>query len=95
MCLVVLFGMLLPRVTLALLWLFTEPSWTRVLDPWWLGFLGFLALPYTTLAYVLIHHWSGGVSSNSMAHLVLILIALVMDVGSWGGSHRHYRSRAA
>jgi hypothetical protein len=30
-----------------------------------------------------------------MAHVILILIALVMDVGSWGGGHRHYRSRQA
>ena len=93
MCLVVLFGMLLPRVTLALLWLFT--LWTQVLEPWWLGFLGFLALPYTTLAYVLIHHWSGSVSVNSMAHVILILVALVMDVGAWGGSQRHYRTTRA
>jgi hypothetical protein len=66
-----------------------------VLNPWWLGFLGFLALPYTTLAYVLIHHWSGGVSVNSMAHVILILVALVFDVSAWGGGHVHYRSRQA
>lgn len=95
MCLVVLLGMLLPRVTLTLLWLFTEPRWTNVLDPWWLGLLGFLALPYTTLTYVLIHHWSGGVSANTMSHLILILVALLFDVGAWGGSRRHYRSRSA
>jgi hypothetical protein len=91
MCVVVLLGMVLPRVTLALLWLFT--LWTSVLNPWWIGFLGFLALPYTTLAYVLIHHWAGGVTVHSMAHLIVILVALVFDVGAWGGGHRHYRRR--
>jgi hypothetical protein len=93
MCLVVLLGVLLPRVTLALLWLFT--LWTQVLNPGWLGFLGFLALPYTTLAYVLIHRWAGDVSVNTMSHLIIILVALVFDVGAWGGSHRHYRRREA
>ena len=93
MCLVVLLGAMLPRVTLALLWLFTEPSWTRVLQPWWLGLLGFLALPYTTLAYVAIAHWSGAVSTSNMGHLIVMLVALVIDIGAWGGSHKHYRRR--
>jgi formate hydrogenlyase subunit 3/multisubunit Na+/H+ antiporter MnhD subunit len=92
MCLVVLLGAVLPRLTLALLWFFTE--WTRVLAPWWLGFLGFLVLPYTTLAYVCIHHWSGDVSASNMGHLVIVLVSLLMDAGSWGGSHKHYRARS-
>jgi hypothetical protein len=91
MCLVVVLGALVPRVTLALLWLFGD--WTRVLTPWWLGFLGFLFLPYTTLAYVAIHRWSGDVTSQNMAHLVIMLIALLVDFGAWGGSHKHYRAR--
>jgi len=88
MCLVVLLGALVPRLTLALLWFFT--TWTRVLEPWWLGFVGFLFLPYTTLAYVAIANYSGAVSVNNIAHLVIMLIALVVDFGAWGGSHRHY-----
>jgi hypothetical protein len=91
MCLVVLFGALLPRVTLALLWFFTE--WTRVVVPAWFCFLGFLFLPYTTLAYVLIANYSGPVSAQNMVHLVIMLVALLVDFGAWGGSHRHYRSR--
>jgi hypothetical protein len=93
MCLVVLLGALLPRVTLALLWLFTEPRWTEVLAPWWLGLLGFLCLPYTTLAYVLVHHWSGDVSTQSVPHLVIMLVAVLIDLGAWRGGHKHYRGR--
>ena len=85
--------MLLPRVTLVLLWLFTDPAWTRVLHPWWLGFLGFLALPYTTLAYVLIHQWAGNVSLHVVSHLIVILVALVFDISAWGGGRTHYRTR--
>jgi hypothetical protein len=91
MCLFVLLGALLPRVTLVLLWLFTEL--TRVLEPAWLGILGFLFLPYTTLAYVLIYHYSGAVTVQNMAHLIIMIIAVLADLGAWGGSHKHYRSR--
>ncbi len=91
MCLMVVLGALLPRLTLAALFLFTE--WTRVLQPWWLALAGFLFLPYTTLAYVLIDHWSGTVSAQNMAHLVIMLVALVVDIGHWHGGRRHLRSR--
>jgi hypothetical protein len=91
MCFVVLLGAAVPRLTLVALWLFSE--WTSVLAPWWLALLGFLFLPYTTLAYVAIHRYSGDVSTASMAHLVIMLVALLTDVGAWGGGHRHYKSR--
>ncbi len=92
MCFVVLLGALLPRLTIVLLWLFTE--WTRVLQPWWLALLGFFLLPYTTLAYVAIHHWSGDVSTSNMVHLVIMIVALLVDFGAWGGGHRHYKRKS-
>lgn len=91
MCLVVLLGLMVPRVVLAALLFLTD--WLRVIDPWWLGVLGFVALPYTTLAYVSIHHYSGNVTTDSMAHMVIMLVALLTDVGAWGGSHRYRRGR--
>jgi hypothetical protein len=91
MCFVVLLGAVLPRVTLALLWLFTE--WLDVLRPWWLGVLGFLFLPYTTLAYTVIHRYSGDVSVNNVVHLIVMIVALVFDLGAWGGSRTHYHRR--
>jgi hypothetical protein len=93
MCFIVLLGAMVPRITLALIWFFTDEPWTRVLQPWWLGLLGFLFLPYTTLAYVAIHHYSGNVSVHAMPHLIIMLLALLIDVGAWGGSHRHYSRR--
>lgn len=91
MCFIVLLGAALPRVTLAVLWFLTQ--WLDVLRPWWLGVLGFLFLPYTTLAYVSIHHYSGTVSVQEMPHLIIMLVALVVDLGSWKGGHRQYRTR--
>lgn len=84
MCLVVLLGLILPRATLVLLWLFTD--WTGVLRPWWLGLLGFALAPFTTLAYALIHHWSGSVETT-VPHLLVLAIALAMDAGAWRGAH--------
>ena len=84
MCLVVLLGLVVPRCTLVLLYFFTD--WTRVITACWLALLGFLILPYTTLAYVLIHHYSGIVSTERMGHVILMLAALVADVGSWGAT---------
>ena len=83
MCLAVLLGLIVPRVTLVLLWFFT--NWTEVLRPWWLGLLGFFFVPFTTLAYVLIHHAAGSVET-SVGHLLILAVALAMDVGSWGGT---------
>jgi len=90
MCFFVLLGALLPRVTLALLWWLT--TWLDVLQPWWVGLLGFLFLPYTTLAYVSIHHYAGHVAIDDIRHAVILLIAVLFDFGHWHGGHR-YRSR--
>ncbi len=90
MCFVVLLGWLLPRVTLTLLWLLTE--WTAVLTPWWLGLLGFLFLPYTTLAYVLVRHWAGPVDLSSFAHIVPLVVGVLLDAGAWHGGRRAHQA---
>lgn len=92
MCLVALLGLIVPRVTLVLLWLFTD--WTAALRPWWLGLLGFFLAPFTTLAYVLIHHWNGSVETSA-AHLIILALALLMDAGSWGGSRGRRGKKAS
>ncbi len=82
MCLYVALGLVFPRVSLALLCLF-RPEWAAAVRPWWLGVLGFLVVPFTTLAYLLIHAASGDVSG--LGHLVILLVALTMDLGIWKG----------
>ncbi len=91
MCFYVALGFVFPRLALALLWLF-RGEWTAVLQPWWLGLLGFLFLPFTTLAYVLIHAATGDVAG--LGHMVILLVALSMDLGIWRGS-RKKRARDA
>jgi len=90
MCIYVLIGLFLPRVALALTWLFRR-EWVAVIDPWWVGLLGFLFLPFTTLAYVLVHAYSGDVAG--LGHMVILIVALLMDVGTWGNSRRRRGGR--
>ncbi len=85
MCFFVALGLIAPRLALVLLWLFRS-SWVGVLQPWWIGILGFIGAPFTSLAYVLIYANAGHV--NGTAHWIILLIALFMDVGAWGGSKR-------
>ena len=85
MCLYVLIGLLAPRLALFLTWIFRR-DWLAVLTPWWIGLLGFLLVPFTTLAYVLIHAHAGEV--DGIGHLIILLVALLMDAGAWGGSRK-------
>ena len=58
-CLLAIFAVALPRVTLVFLWLFTERlSWA--FDSFIVGFLGFLLLPYTTVFYAIAYSPSTG-----------------------------------
>jgi hypothetical protein len=77
-CLVTLFGFFMPRVVMASLFIFT--SWfSRSFDGILWPFLGFLFMPYTTLAYMISmvfnsHQLSGG-------YIVLLVIAVMLDLG--------------
>jgi len=89
MCLYVLMGLLVPRVALAILWLLGRTE--DVYQPWWLGLAGFFVLPYTTLAWLLIHMQSGSVPMTA-GPLVILAIALLFDTGAWRGAKRSRRS---
>lgn len=77
-----------PRVALVLLWLLTDrisAAFGSILLP----LLGFFVLPWTTLIYTLTA--PGGLGAID---LVLLVIALVADLGSYGGGYRYRSSRA-
>ena len=82
-CLIVLLAIFFPRLILVLLAVFTHYL-QNAFETWYWPLLGFLFLPFTTLAYALAmnsnHHAVSGI------YLVVILIAFLMDVGSLGGS---------
>jgi hypothetical protein len=52
--------------------------------------LGFLVMPYTTLAYAWAINSNGSVNG---IYLVVVVIAVLVDLGSTGGSTRVRRTR--
>ncbi len=81
-----LFAVLVPRITMVLLWLFTywfNGVFKTLLWP----LLGFVFLPTTTLWYSAVQHWFGG--QWSIIPLIGLAIAIVLDLSP--GSYRRRR----
>jgi hypothetical protein len=89
-CLVVLLAFFFPRVVLAVLALTTDylgAAYQTVLWP----VLGFFFLPYTTLAYAWAWHAGGGTITG--LPLVVLIVALLVDLGVVGGGARARRRK--
>jgi hypothetical protein len=82
-CLLALFAVALPRVTLFFLWVFTERL-SNAFDSFIVGFLGFLLLPYTTVFYALAYAPVEGVSGFGW---ILVFFGLLCDLSSLFGSN--------
>ena len=90
-CLLVLVALLLPRLALVLIWLFTD-WFAAVFDLWLWPVLGFLFLPYTTLAYMAAILNTGAVT---LAWGILIVLAVIVDIGHYDRGYRGRRKRRA
>jgi hypothetical protein len=84
-CLIPIFAVFFPRVVMIAIAIFTNwfsAAFNTVLWP----VLGFLFMPYTTLAYMAAmlrnHHSVNG------GWLVLVVLAVLVDLGGQGGSAR-------
>ncbi|HRK35200.1 MAG TPA: hypothetical protein PLJ47_11455, partial [Candidatus Hydrogenedentes bacterium] len=80
-CLLILLAMFVPRFTLVIMWLtaYTSSAFETRLWP----LLGFILMPYTTCAYAIGMNANGGFTGWS---LVLLVVAIIFDLGSHGGS---------
>ena len=87
-CVVVLLALVGPRFVLVLMWLFGDYL-SRAYDSFLIPVLGFIFLPWTTLAYAFAQNSLGGL--NGLGLLVVILGVLV-DIGVLGGGARQRRS---
>ena len=83
-CLVAILLFLGPRAGVLLWWLFERARWDSAFDNIIIPILGFLFLPWTTLAYVLV--FQGGLSALDW---ILIIVAVLVDLGSYGGGYRN------
>jgi hypothetical protein len=88
-CLLLILVVAFPRIVLAVLFFTTnylQHAYSNILLP----VLGFIFLPLTTLAYA----WM--VNSNQPIagiNLIILIVAVVVDVGGLGGGEYHRRSR--
>jgi hypothetical protein len=88
-CLLLIIFLAFPRIALALLFLFSnylERAYHGLLLP----LLGFLFLPLTTLAYAWMQNTRQPVAG---INLVILIIAVVIDLGGLGSGERHRRTR--
>ncbi len=87
-CLLVLLAFISPRLALFAMFLFTDLL-SRAFDSWVIPFLGFFLLPWTTLAYAAM--WSIGTDQVSGFEWFIVILAFVVDLGSWVGRDKARR----
>jgi len=83
-CVLLLVAFVGPRLGLFILWLFSDYL-SRAFDSFLVPFLGFLVLPWTTLAYAVAQNSFGGVHDLG---LILVILGVLADVGALGGGTR-------
>jgi len=90
-CLVVLFALISPRLALFAIWLFSDML-SRAFDSWFVPLLGFLLLPWTTLAYAVM--WSASSNRVSGFEWFIVILAFVVDLSAHirGGMERRART---
>jgi hypothetical protein len=86
-CLLVLLALISPRLALLALWLFTDLL-SRAFESWVVPALGFLLLPWTTLAYALM--WASSDRVNGFEWFIVVL-AFLIDLGSYARTRSYER----
>jgi hypothetical protein len=81
----VLFG---PRLGILIWWLLDPVRWNLAFQSFIWPLLGFLFLPWTTIVYV-----SVGINGLSWFDWIWLAIALLVDLGSYGGGAYGNRNR--
>jgi hypothetical protein len=89
-CFVVLFALISPRLAIFALFLFSDLL-SHAYDSWFLPFLGFFLLPWTTLAYAVM--WEIGPNGVSGFEWFIVVLAFLADLGSYARSDRYRTSR--
>jgi hypothetical protein len=89
-CVLVLFAFISPRLALFAIFLFSDLL-SRAFDSWFVPFIGFFLLPWTTLAYAVM--WSSSDRVHGFEWFIVIL-AFLVDIASYAGRDRARRSHA-
>lgn len=90
-CILPIMSLFMPRVVMVFIWLLT--SWFALAFKTTLWpLLGFLFMPYTTLAYMAA--MLNGHGEINLFWLIVLIIAVLWDLGGQGGSFRRRRKRS-
>ena len=81
-CIVALFALASPRLAVFLTWVFTDQM-TVAFNSFWIGFLGFFLLPWTTLAWAWMYAPVRGVTGFGW---FLVILAFIADLSTYAGS---------
>ncbi len=80
-CLFMILALIGPRAAAFVWWLADPARWQLAFDSWVLPLLGFIFMPWLTLAYVLVA--PGGINGFDW---VVLLMAFVVDIAMYSGS---------
>jgi hypothetical protein len=90
-CLLVILVLAFPRIVLACLFFLTNYLDRAYHGQLIMPVLGFFFLPLTTLAYAYVAH--SGQPIGAGANLIIMIIAVVVDLGGLSGGEYHRRRR--
>jgi len=88
--LILLVGLVFPRLILFLLWLFS--NWFERFPDWIVGILGFIFMPYTLLWYTAVLNFYSG--TWGFFQTIFLLVAVLADLYSLLSSWRASRYQA-
>lgn len=88
-CILTSLALLGPRAAILIWWLFQPTRWEAAFSSFWWSFLGFIFLPWTTLAWVAV--WSPtGVTGFDY---VILGLGVLIDISQWTGGAYGNRDR--
>ncbi len=87
-CLLIVLALISPRLAIVAMWLLSDML-ERAFDSWLLPLVGFLLVPWTTLAYALM--WSTGSAAITGFEWFVVVLAFLFDLGAHRGSARRRR----
>ena len=90
-CFVGLMALVSPRLALFFVWIFSDLL-SRAFDSWFLPFLGFFILPWTTLAYAAMWDIGGGVNGVEGFEWFIVILAFFADLASYASSSQYRRT---
>lgn len=91
-CIVVFAALLSPRFAIFLVWLFDRDRMSAAFDSFWIPFLGFLFLPWTTLAWAACYAPVRGVTGFGW---FVVIFAFCADLMTYAGGNRARQAQNA